>query len=186
MSCEKNYRGYHGTLKTAMEMILTNGFVARHNDCHYLGQGIYFFEDIALAKWWAIEQKKRDGGEIAILSAELVGTDGKILDLTLIDHKDRFTNFFDSLLRHPKQYNNAVTINGTDENSTRKFLAMALDLYKESYDIEIVLANFEYKGNAVRFCDKLLSSYFISYSQKQICVTALCSKRVISNVCEAN
>ena len=43
---------YHGTDLKCAESIRTNGFVPRYSSEHWLGNGIYFFEDRALAEWW--------------------------------------------------------------------------------------------------------------------------------------
>lgn len=46
------YTGYHATAIENVELILTQGFEFKRNKEHWLGNGVYFFTDLALAYWW--------------------------------------------------------------------------------------------------------------------------------------
>lgn len=56
------YKGYHATAKENIKSILTNGFyMSRPKSNHWLGKGIYFFEDLYYAvEWQMIGVLKRD------------------------------------------------------------------------------------------------------------------------------
>ena len=48
--------GYHGTSSRHAESIAKNGLdpdKTHERLNHWLGQGVYFYEDFGLAKWWA-------------------------------------------------------------------------------------------------------------------------------------
>ena len=38
--------GYHNTESDNVDDIIANGFVCKKNEKHWLGQGIYFFNDV--------------------------------------------------------------------------------------------------------------------------------------------
>lgn len=44
--------GYHATITTNKESILNEGFKPSNNDDDWLGEGIYFWDDIKNAEWW--------------------------------------------------------------------------------------------------------------------------------------
>ena len=55
---EREYEivGYHGTTSSAQESIENHGLdpnLVEKRDDHWLGQGVYFYDDFDLAKWWA-------------------------------------------------------------------------------------------------------------------------------------
>ena len=48
--------GYHGTSSRHAESIAKNGLdpdKTHERPNHWLGQGVYFYENFGLAKWWA-------------------------------------------------------------------------------------------------------------------------------------
>lgn len=52
--------GYHGTTRKDAESILANGFEIREKPHHWLGQGVYFWQDAPhRASQWALEDAKR-------------------------------------------------------------------------------------------------------------------------------
>lgn len=74
--------GYHGTtLSKAEKIIRERFFIKSTKDTEWLGEGIYFFPDIANAIWWAKNASKRFNGRPAVLLVELWYEDYQMLDL---------------------------------------------------------------------------------------------------------
>jgi hypothetical protein len=44
--------GFHGTEYRNLNKIISNEFIPYKRLDHWLGQGIYFYENFDLAKWW--------------------------------------------------------------------------------------------------------------------------------------
>lgn len=51
--------GYHGTFEECSTKILDDGFTHSERKDHWLGQGIYFFDDSDFATWWAFAKKRK-------------------------------------------------------------------------------------------------------------------------------
>ena len=49
---EVSFHLFHGTDAKCAKSIQASGFIPKKNNEHWLGNGIYFFEDISLARWW--------------------------------------------------------------------------------------------------------------------------------------
>lgn len=77
----RKFLGYHGTSLTAAKRIIANGFEIREErDDHWLGQGIYFFnEDIEQAELWAL--RRYHGRKSAVIKADISIPRDKVLDL---------------------------------------------------------------------------------------------------------
>ena len=64
--------GYHGTIKTNAEKILSSGIFKESNEKDdWLGHGIYFFADVENAIKWANERANRYNEEAVVLSANI-------------------------------------------------------------------------------------------------------------------
>lgn len=52
MSADFVTRGFHGTFSEALDSIINDGFQIVYRDNHWLGQGVYFYDNSSLAHWW--------------------------------------------------------------------------------------------------------------------------------------
>ena len=52
---------YHGTDFDIAQKICAEGFMCKTNLEHWLGNGIYFYLDKPLAKWWTTNPSKKFG-----------------------------------------------------------------------------------------------------------------------------
>lgn len=97
---------YHGTDKTYAEKILKNGFTIIPNKSHWLGNGVYFYLDYDLAKWWTGKPSQRFGAEITlpcVVSVELdVGNDS-VLDLRKLEDYRKCLELFPEFRRYAYQ-----------------------------------------------------------------------------------
>lgn len=79
---------YHGTDLESAISIKNTSFIFNPNPCHWLGNGIYFFTDKALAKWWTTNPTSKFGKIIknpAILKTEINVDESNVLDLRKLD-----------------------------------------------------------------------------------------------------
>lgn len=92
------FTAYHGTKSCFTESILKNNFVIKKpkkKDNHWLGHGVYFFDEYELAHWWAetktaVQNKKYSRDDKAcVIEAEILY--GKSIDLDTI--KGRIVSF---------------------------------------------------------------------------------------------
>lgn len=56
-----NILAYHGTDYNIAKLIITQGFTFNKNPEHWLGNGIYLYQDYSLAKWWTTNPTKNLG-----------------------------------------------------------------------------------------------------------------------------
>lgn len=61
MADDISIKGFHGTDEKYVESILNDGFIIKTSDSHWLGNGIYFFNEVELAKWWATNPSNNFG-----------------------------------------------------------------------------------------------------------------------------
>jgi hypothetical protein len=95
---------YHGTDEKWISSILSDGFVAKENRRHWLGNGIYFYTDKALAEWWTTNPSDKFGNNIAtpaIIQCTLVAADSEVFDLRSFEnfrlYFERFKKFYNTL-----------------------------------------------------------------------------------------
>ena len=91
---------YHGTKKENAEKIIeSQKMFPSQGDKHWLGDGIYFYEEGFHAFKW-IWYKENDRNRLlknyAIIKAEVICEESRIFDLTRIEHK----LLFDRVYRH--------------------------------------------------------------------------------------
>lgn len=74
-------RGYHGTTQPAAHKILSERrFHESTGDYHWLGPGVYFWQDAPLRAWqWALYKHRQTGDAPAVVSAEILQQN--VLDL---------------------------------------------------------------------------------------------------------
>ena len=59
-----NILAYHGTDYNIAELIVSHGFTFNRNPKHWLGNGIYLYQDYSLAKWWTTNPTKKFGSNV--------------------------------------------------------------------------------------------------------------------------
>lgn len=90
--------GYHGTSSNYTESIEKHGLdpdKTHTRPDHWLGQGVYFFEDSDLAKWWACDisgKKYNQGSYPVIYQAQIQAPREEVLDLDNYKEYDLFLN----------------------------------------------------------------------------------------------
>ena len=88
MGIIKTYIAYHATDESNLSIIIENNFEFNPNDEHWLGNGIYFFKDPALAKHWGEQIPTTKYGEInkfVLIKAKIDVDDDFLCDMKLLD-----------------------------------------------------------------------------------------------------
>ncbi|MCY7330707.1 MAG: hypothetical protein LH618_19300 [Saprospiraceae bacterium] len=180
--------GYHGTAYGNVPSILKDQFVTDERDDHWLGQGIYFYDDLDLARWW-IETKLRCASGCAVIEASLCCQEIEYLDL---DHFKGLDFYFRELGNILDNLSISLRFKDDDEQSRIRNLCFSLDLLKNHLGLKLVTMTF-YKplpryaeGNIKEF----QRQYFplpksFSYKERQICASTndiILSKKCVHSV----
>lgn len=165
--------GYHGTHVKHVSDIISNGFNTTIRDDHWLGQGIYFFDNLDLAKWWAETKFKHDYNNVAaVINVEIDALPEQILNLDSVVGMDYF---FTELKKLLSSLNISLKF---DLNKRTENFCWAIDLLKDHLGIGVVIRSFlkkrpTYGKHDVSEFEKdffPLPSYFM-YTETQLCVT---------------
>lgn len=183
MDCSQlNLSGYHGTCSKFKTSIESNGLDPNKvnvRDDHWLGQGVYYFEDYSQAMWWAhdIASKDYNAGSHALIYRSIIETDcNEVLNL---DNNSEMDKFFSYVLKDiaeiEKDSRNRVPV-----FTPEKVRAVYFDYYKIQNNISVIIYTFH--KDAVRYASnrtraelkqqkELAKSLGMYYSEKQICVS---------------
>lgn len=188
-------RGYHGTCSFNRESIETRGLdpeSVNYRSDHWLGQGVYFFEDLKKAKWWAVDISQKNwnlGSSPLVYSVDIVAEKSWVLNL---DNSEELSLF----LRRLREDNAELEefLNGIDIGrpifTDRQMRAVYFDYYKKQYGVKVVIYTFT--KNYVKYISdypvskkdverqkELMSSLSLYFKEKQICVS---DKNCIDNL----
>ncbi len=172
--------GYHGTCLRHREDIEKNGLdpdKCSYRTDHWLGQGVYFFDDYEKALWWASTislQNKSCGG--IIFEAEIEASDKEVLDLDDNKQLDCFmTETLQTLQEIKEQCSGQMPI--FDDGKMR---AVFFDYYKIRKGISVIIGTFQ-KTCAGYTCkrslaerenqQKIMDIIGIKFKERQICVS---------------
>jgi hypothetical protein len=163
--------GYHGTELQYVDEILKKGFTHRIRDDHWLGQGIYFYTDLELAKWWANTKFKKLDRQPAVIKVVIEVDDTAFLDLDTVAGMDFFFNKSKELLSD-------MSFGVRVEDNLYKNLCFALDYLKEMEDIQVVRYTFskDSPSYGIQRIADFEKQYFklprdFAYHETQICVS---------------
>lgn len=159
-----NFVLFHGTTKKiAHKILVTKEFIITPRSDHWLGNGIYFFDnDLEKAKWWAAATKKRNkDSEIGILKYDNFEIKAsKLLDLDSEHGRNVINNFLKELSEAGLQIFNSQEKNVKENKSD--LIQMVVDQQnliasKQTFTTENPnwireLNKFEIYNNQVQFC----------------------------------
>jgi len=83
---------FHGTDLKYVQSILNVGFVCRENKEHWLGNGIYFFIEKDVARWWTTKPSRKFGSKIknpAVVECDMYIQREKLIDTTVLADYNR-------------------------------------------------------------------------------------------------
>ncbi len=171
-----NVTGYHGTHLRNVTSILKHAFTANERKDHWLGQGIYFYDNFELAKWW-IETKLHapSGAGCAVIEVALGCQKKEFLDLDQPRGVDYFLSELSKLL---DQLQIGLKFMVSREDDSMRNLCFGIDLVKKHLDIKLVAMTFykahpSYAEGDINLFEK---QYFLlprsfSYKERQICAS---------------
>lgn len=175
-------RGYHGTCSKHKKSISENGLdpnkVKVRLD-HWLGQGVYFFEEYKQAKWWAcdIARKPYNSGSYALIyMSEIDVANDEVLNL---DNNDELDKFITYILNDTKKIE-SDTKGRYPAFTPEKLRAIYFDYYKERNNVSVIVHTFH--KDSARYASmrnreelqkqrELIQIMGIYYGEKQICVS---------------
>jgi len=165
--------GYHGTFVEAIDSITKEGFQNVKRDNHWLGQGVYFYDNSPLAHWWISKNSKTDplkrgkGVSFVIIKAQLSSAVKSVLDLDSVEG----VNIFYQKIR--EMWNVFRTVQFS--NDEHQNLCFVLDVLAKQFDFQAIIKTFESSDpsygvvNTRRF-DRDLFKLNVRYKERQICV----------------
>lgn len=174
---------YHGTDYTVAKKIEEGGFTFKSSDYHWLGNGVYFYLDYSLAKWWTSKPSAKFGTEIkdkSIIKCEVTFTDTS-LDLMNLEHFNFFCNvFFREFWPYYQQYH------PLEETNWGKIRCSYCDYLHNQYDFDMILGNFDvqsqpYHTDQMNFNEYIYNNFQMKYTEIQLCVFST-GKIVLKNI----
>ena len=175
-----NEIGYHGTCSKYRYSIEKDGFdpkKCKYRTDHWLGQGVYFFDDYEKALWWAstISSKNNNCGAI-IFKTIIEAPDEEVFDLDDNKQLDEFISESIKTIEEIKKYCPEKMPIFEDRN----FRAVLLDYYKQQKGISVVVGTFqkEFAGYTTKRNHfekemqlKIMNTIGIKFKERQICVS---------------
>ena len=168
---------YHGTDYDIAELIVSGGFKYNKNDEHWLGNGIYFYSDLSLAKWWTKKPSNKFGADIkkpAIIKCILSIDEDNIMDLSKLEDYLIFSQIYkDEFL--PKVYDGDIIIpkyKGTGRFDSKKLRCSYCDTIKDQYDLKALVGTFNipHQPYLPKEYGEGFKYFSINYIETQICV----------------
>lgn len=173
--------GFHGTFASVADDIIDNGFTYKFSDKHWLGQGIYFYDNFELALWWierkVIYEKEKNNRteEPSVINANIIADKDKIINLDNPKDMDRYIDFIEGFIKEMKKNGLNIKLKKGD-NFKRQNQCFMLDMMKKSENIEVVLETFVKRRSSYGKYDlkKFEDEYYqfdLSYKETQICAS---------------
>ncbi len=170
---------YHGTDYEIAKIIQQDEFKATISDEHWLGNGIYFFMDECLAKWWTTNPSKKYGTRInnpAIVQIATIIEREKVLDLRKLED-------FERLIEWEQEFRQCVEEAVDEPVPWRKYRCALFDYIMESKDIEAIIGCFYLPKQPYITKDmlKFFKKLHIVYPEIQVCIKQESQAQVIKN-----
>lgn len=162
---------YHGTDNKYLHSILNDGFQCKTNDEHWLGNGVYFFIEYELAKWWATNEHKNFGNTITnpiVIESEITYDRDYVIDLRLLED-------YNWIYQQYCEFHHYLLENGADKITGKKLRCAFFDWLREEYDVQLTIAGFNKKHSS--YLNGKLYNFNIPYIEYQVCVydNSICS-----------
>lgn len=174
--------GYHGTDSSVSKAIIDNGFICKKNDEHWLGNGIYLYQDLDLAKWWTTNPTKKHGMKIddrVIIECRIEAEDDKVLNLCSLkgykDYVERYNSFFQEWAHKAKPHSIV---------SFKQLRCAFFDYVMMTEEIHIIIAPFILPDQPYMpsyFDDTFANEMHIMYPEIQICISETNQNKIIKD-----
>lgn len=175
---------YHGTnYDNALKIMESREFIARHNDFHWLGNGVYFYLDKKLATWWTTQPTVKFGVKIntpALISLEFDKEKYKILDL-------RFLSDYELCVKKYVEFREKmVDLYAGHTFDYHQFRCSFFDYMRQVYEYDGIIGNFKLPDQPYMndVSNDLLIEQDIAYTEVQICLSEKVVKELFNDNAE--
>ena len=175
-----NENGYHGTCLRYRFNIEKDGLdpqKCKYRNDHWLGQGVYFFDDYDKAMWWATTISSQNDNCGAIIFKSIIeAANEEVLNLDDNKQLDKFMTESLRLIEEVKT--NCPGQMPIFEDS--KFRAVLFDYYKQKNGISVIIGTFhkDFAGYTTKRSEsdktmqrKIMNIIGIKFRERQICVS---------------
>ena len=167
---EVSFHLFHGTDAKCAKSIQASGFVPKKNVEHWLGNGIYFFEDKSLAHWWTTRPTKKFSSNIekpTIVEVTVRVNKENLLDMRcLCDYIECSQKF--------KEYLKIIIwdIKPGYWTKMKKLRCAFFDWLHNTHSIDCIVGTFNLKKQAYlpNSINKNMKHLLLPYIETQICV----------------
>lgn len=139
--------GYHATkYEYAVNISEPQDFVPSLSDTEWLGAGVYFWDELFNARWWAkVKYKNRSS---AIIKIRLECDDEFFLDLDSTEEFYEYKKFISRITDYIENMSKELkdTYLNLDFDDVKAVRCFYLNAYKEVVDIALVRRTFEVEG----------------------------------------
>ena len=172
--------GYHGTCTKHQHSIESNGLdpaKSKYRNDHWLGQGVYFFDEYKKAQWWASNSSSHNGDCGGVVFQSVIeADDGQVLDLDDNSQLDHFiTETISTLKDIERECSGKMPIFEYDS-----FRALFFDYYKARKGTSVVIGTFQKdvagyttkrSFEELKKQRKIMKVINIKFHERQICVS---------------
>ena len=164
----------HATDRKNLNIILNTNFTYRQNDEHWLGNGVYFFIDPALADDWCKKQKKSyKYGHIkngSIIHVVICVENNDLMDLRQLDDYNYVRRNFEQYVNQLKNINIDI-----EKMSSKQLVCGFFDMLQDDQKIKCFIANFNERSNSLpeslkKKTEELWLQFNMPYVETQVCL----------------
>lgn len=165
---------YHGTDKNIADNIIKDKFIVKTNDEHWLGNGVYFYEDKSLAEWWTNRPTHKFGSEIktpAILQCKINVSENRVLNLCSLDGYKKYASLFNNFFKENIYYKHRPD----EELKISKIRSLFFNYLFLLDDIDLIVAPFVIPTQPylpIIEKDLIAKKMNITYTEIQICLNS--------------
>ncbi len=186
--------GYHGTCTKHLYSIEKDGLdpaKCKQRSDHWLGQGVYFFDDYEKAQWWASNCSSQNGNCGGVIFQSLIEADDK--EVLNLDDNHQYDSFLTETIRTfekiQKNCQGSMPIFKKEDD----LRAILFDYYKQTKGISVIIATFQKdvagyttrrNPEQLKKQRKIIKIINIRFNERQICVSkkeCIKSTRLIYN-----
>lgn len=165
---------YHGTDLSNVDSIMKSGFKCKPNKHHWLGNGIYFYMDYSLARWWTTNPSSTFGVKIkkaAIIKCKICVKKYNTLDLRRLKDYTKFVEIYRNEFLPFLFRGDLISIN-EDTIDTKTLRCTYCDYLSIKYKYKLIIGTFYLPTQPYMPTDygKFFDTFNISYIESQICV----------------
>lgn len=165
---------YHGTDISNVDSIIKSGFICKPNKYHWLGNGIYFYMDYSLAKWWTTNPTNKFGVNVkdgAIIKCKISVKDKCVLDLRELKDYTKFVDIYRNEFL-PFLFRGNLTSDDKDIIDTKTLRCTYCDYLNIRYKYKLIIGTFYLPTQPYmpKEYGEFFDTFNISYIESQICI----------------